>query len=100
MSSPRPDVMSKIQEHAARDPEFRRRLTADPRATLAEALGGPLPADLDIRVVEQTGDTHYLVLPPMEEESVELEDAELAEVAGGHCPWCFSTHGTYCFWTH
>jgi hypothetical protein len=98
--SARSNVVAKIQEHAARDPEFRRRLVADPKATISEALGGAYPDDLDIRIVEETDDTHYLVLPPFEEESVELEDSELAEVAGGHCPYCMFTKGTYCFFTH
>jgi len=94
------NIISKIQEHAARDSEFRGRLLADPQGTLKEVLGGDLPPDMDIRIVEETENTAYLVLPPAEADSVELEDRELAEVAGGHCPYCIFTKGTYCFFTH
>ena len=29
-----------------------------------------------------------------------LDDETLDKVAGGHSPWCFATHGCYCFATH
>lgn len=92
-------ITQKIQEIAAQDPNFRRELMADPRAAIERATGQALPADLDLRVVEEKPNTMYLVLPPAEQASVELEDAELEQVAGGRCPYCMFTKGTYCFFT-
>jgi hypothetical protein len=36
--------------------------------------------------------------PP--EHAEPLDDDALDKVAGGHSPWCFATHGCYCFGTH
>lgn len=69
----------KLLEKARRDPEFRRRLLADPRTVLAE-LGFTLPAGVQLKVVENTADTWYLVLPP----EGELSEDELRSVAGGN----------------
>ena len=67
------------------DDAFRRRLLEDPRAAIERELNTRLPAGVEIRAVEETPDTVYLVLPgrPADIESGELSDRELESVAGG-----------------
>jgi hypothetical protein len=72
-----------IARRAARDPEFRAALLANPRAAMAQVMDGPLPESLSIQVVEEAPDTLHLVLPPAPAAGPQLSDRELAQVAGG-----------------
>lgn len=70
------------------DPEFKARLLADPRATLA-AEGFNVPDSIEVLVMENTPRVVHMVLPPAPAEG-ELEDEALEAVAGGAywgC-WC------------
>jgi hypothetical protein len=79
------------QEHARKlgqvvakawtDEGFKRRLLADPKAVLAEQ-GIAVPAELEVRVCEDTERVHHLVLPRRPAEG-ELSDEQLAGAAGG-----------------
>lgn len=69
------------------DESFRGRLLADPKGTIEQELGKQLPANLEVRVLEETPDTLYLVLPPAGttgRSSDELSEVELEAVAGGY----------------
>lgn len=68
------------------DGSFRERLLTDPKGTIEQELGRKLPKDLKVKVLEETQDTIYLVLPPggtPRRSSDELSDVELDSVAGG-----------------
>ena len=69
-------------ERARTDRTFRRELLANPYGAIA-ALGHTLPAQMEVTVVEETADHLHLVLPSMTPSGVELEDDDLAAVAGG-----------------
>ena len=58
-----PDPESRIVNRALTDAEYRRRLIADPRAVIGEEVGAALPANVRFKVVEETPETVYLVLP-------------------------------------
>ena len=53
----------RLVRRAWRDPEFRARLLADPRAAYAEEFGAAWPEGLEVRVVEERPDLVYLVVP-------------------------------------
>ena len=72
-----------IQARAADDPAFRDQLKADPRGTVERELGGNLPENVQIQVLEETMDQVYLVIPTAP--SAQMSDAELASTAGGGC---------------
>jgi hypothetical protein len=79
-----------IMARAAEDSAFRAQLKSDPKGTLERELGGTLPGDVKINVLEETPTQVYLVLPTVG--SKELTSDELAGVAGGGC-WIGSSSG-------
>ncbi len=54
----------RLIERSVEDEELRRRLLSDPKATVEQELGAKLPEGIEIRAVEETPETIYLVLPP------------------------------------
>lgn len=48
---------------AMKDDGYRARLLDDPRAALAEAVGGDLPGEITVEVLEETPTSIYVVLP-------------------------------------
>lgn len=68
------------------DPDFKSALLADPRAAFSDYLKFPLPDKPALKVVEQTDNAFFIVIPQRPEN---LADSELDQVAGG------SGAGTY-----
>jgi hypothetical protein len=91
----RRDMEAEIIARAMKDEGFARELRADPRAVLEREVGGRLPEGIEIKVVEETPDTLYLVLPARPSPDVELSEAELDRVAGGDTT---STCSGGCLW--
>jgi hypothetical protein len=93
------EMQNHILTKAAQDGAFRRALLAGPKAALQAELaskfpGFPgLPDGLEIKAVEQTKNTVYLVLPPAEPETEVLGDEQLEAVAGGG-NWGCATYNT------
>ena len=74
----RQEIERRLIEKSLQDESFRQRLMEDPKGTVEQELGARLPKEMEIRAVEETQDTIYLVLP-----SEELSKQELDSVAGG-----------------
>ena len=74
------DMKNAILSRAAADGDFRARLIADPKATIASEVGTAIPEGFDVAVHEDSATTAHLVLPP----SPELTDAELEMVSGAN----------------
>src|SRR5215207_2172912 len=82
----RAEVEGRIIQRSLADEVFRQRLLEDPKAAVEQELGTRLPEGVLVRVVEESADTIYLVLPsvsPLGGEGGELSDQELEAVAGG-----------------
>lgn len=60
-----------------KSPEYRSRVVIEPRAVLAE-FGTALPDDVEIRVVDSTADTRYMVLPLRPRHTERMSEPELA----------------------
>jgi hypothetical protein len=78
-------VTRRLIERSLENEEFRQGLLEDPRSAVEQELGTRLPEGVEVRVVEETADTIYLVVPGASPigESGELSDQELEVVAGG-----------------
>jgi hypothetical protein len=82
----RDEVERRLVERSIEDEEFRRRLVDDPKGILEQELGRGLPEGVEVRVVEESADTIYLVLPSasaLGDQGGELSEEELEAVAGG-----------------
>jgi hypothetical protein len=79
---------ARLIARAWKDPRFAEELRRDPRGVIARELAaarvasGPRPG-LEIKVVEETPTTRYLVVPAKPQGAGELSQAELARIRGG-----------------
>jgi hypothetical protein len=90
----RRDMEADIIARALKDEGFARELRADPKAVLEREVG-ELPEGIEIKVVEETPDTLYLVLPARPSPGRQLSDEELDRVAGGNTS---DTCQGFCLW--
>ena len=74
--------MEKAIARAWTDAEYKAKLLSDPKAALAE-IGVDVPANTTLKVVENTADTQYLVLPDFSAANDEISLDDLEQVAGG-----------------
>jgi hypothetical protein len=63
------------------DDGYREELLANPKHAIQQEFGKELPLGLEVRVVEESANVVYLVLPP--KPVVALSDADLQAVVGG-----------------
>ena len=75
-----PAQYGKVIAKAWRDPAFKAKLMADPRAILAEA-GVAIPAGVTVKVLEDTTTHLHFVLPP--KPTGQLSDEALDKAASG-----------------
>lgn len=75
-------IQDKVAQRAT-DPQFRKELLANPKASLEKVLGAEIPSGVNVKVLEENANTYYVVLPHVTQEGAELDDASLEKVAGG-----------------
>jgi hypothetical protein len=85
----RAEIERTLVQRSLEDDSFRQRLLDDPKATVEQELATQLPEDVEVRVVEESADAIYLVLPSTSPivEGEGLSDQELDAVAGGGSVW-------------
>ena len=81
----RAEVERTLVQRSIEDEDFRQRLLDDPKGAVEQELGSRLPEGVEVRAVEESAQTIYLVLPSASPlgQGGELSDQELDEVAGG-----------------
>jgi Nitrile hydratase, alpha chain len=81
----RAEMERRLVQRSLEDDSFRQRLLDDPKGTVEQELGSRLAESTEVRVVEESADTIYLVLPSASVvgEGGELSDEALESVAGG-----------------
>jgi hypothetical protein len=94
----RRDVELQLIEKAWKDDAFRQALLTDPQGVVESELGGKLPAGIQVKVLAESADTFYLVLPANRDRAPagQLTDQQLEAVAGGWTETkCGGTCGGY-----
>jgi|GEM_PF-2525079 hypothetical protein len=69
-----------------KDDAFKQAFLSDPKATLSQEFGTPLPDSLSVEVLPESDQNMVLVLPIRPDTATELSDAELEAVSGGITP--------------
>lgn len=77
------EMVGLIYKFAAQNPEYRASLLSDPKGLLEKQMQQSLPASLNVKVVQETADTLYLIAPYVASAGDELSDEDLEKVAGG-----------------
>jgi hypothetical protein len=80
----RAEVERRLVERSLLDEDFRQRLLDDPKGTMEQELGSAVPEGIEVRVVQESSDTIYLVLPSASSggQGGSLSDQDLEAVAG------------------
>jgi hypothetical protein len=77
----RQEIEAALIAKALAEPAFRQALLSDAKAAIEKEFGVALPAGIDLKVMEETVRTNYLVLPAVVDG--ELTDSDLEAVTGG-----------------
>jgi hypothetical protein len=85
----RAEIERTLVQRSLEDESLGQKLLDDPRGTVEQELGTQLPEGIEVRVVEESAQSIYLVLPSASPlgESGELSERELGAVAGGEGSW-------------
>ena len=80
----RAEFERRLIQRSMEDEDFRQRLLDDPKETVEQELGRQLPEGVEVRVVQESSDTIYLVLPSTSAggQGGSLSDQDLEAVAG------------------
>jgi hypothetical protein len=95
----RAEIERRIIQRSLQEEAFRQKLLDDPKGTLEQKLGRGLPAGVEVRVVEESTDTIYLVLPSasaLGDQGGSLSEEELDAVAGGGTSYILYVDGLTC----
>ena len=81
----RSEMERRLINRSLEDETFRQSLLDDPKGTIEQEFGSRLPVSIEVRVVQESTDTIYLVLPSRAAvaQGGELSDQELEKVSGG-----------------
>lgn len=77
----RSELEQKVVELAWKDAGFKAQLLSDPRAALEQGADLRIPDGVTVKVLEESADTIYVVIP--QNPDAELSEEELEAVAGG-----------------
>jgi hypothetical protein len=93
----RAEMERSIVQRSLQDDSFRQRLLDDPKGTVEQEMGSRLPEGVEVRAMEESANTIYLVLPlrSADLQTGELSDEALEEVAGGGS-WATACQDTSC----
>ncbi|HJM42645.1 MAG: nitrile hydratase subunit alpha [Nitrospinota bacterium] len=66
--------------HWYKSTAYRNRVVVDPRGVLKDEFGTVVPDDVEIRVIDSTADTRFLIIPKRPEGTEGMSEEDLAEL--------------------
>ena len=79
----RGEIQDLLSKFAKTTPSYRAALLKNPKAVVEGQLGSKLPDSIQVKAVEETADTMYVIVPFVPASGAELSDSALEMVAGG-----------------
>ncbi|MDA0812453.1 MAG: NHLP leader peptide family RiPP precursor [Verrucomicrobia bacterium] len=79
----REEIESIVLDNAAKHPQYRSALLANPKKTIETQLNSTLPENVSVEVLQETPSKIFIRLPYVVSEGAELSDEDLEQVAGG-----------------
>ena len=79
------DPIAQLIARASQDAALKQELLNSPKTVIQQEVGISLPEGSDVKVVEETDNNAYIVLPvlPVDSDNEELSEEQLEAVAGG-----------------
>jgi hypothetical protein len=74
------EILDAVTAKALDDDEYKRKLLANPVEVLRDE-GLKIDDDIEIKIVENTEDTIYLVLPSKQVDEIDLEEVDITIIA-------------------
>ena len=78
---PREQLEGQLIRKALKDDAFRQQLMDDPKAAIEKETGLTLPANVQVKTLQETDDLVYLVLPAAPSAQAPLGEGELSSAA-------------------
>lgn len=79
----RGEMQDLLGKFAMENSTYRDTLMKNPRAIVEKQFNMALAPNVKVKVVEETADTIYVIVPPKSAQAGELDDSDLEKVAGG-----------------
>jgi hypothetical protein len=79
----RGEIQDLLSKFSKKTPQYRSALLKNPKAVLEGQMGSKMPPGIQVRAVEETADTMYVIVPYVPKRGAELSDNALEAVAGG-----------------
>jgi hypothetical protein len=79
----RGEIQDLLMKFSKSNPNYREALLKNPKVVLEGQMGGKLPPGINVKAVEETPNTIYVVVPYVAKAGDELSDGDLEAVAGG-----------------
>jgi hypothetical protein len=83
MSMTRGEMQDLLAKFASTNPQYRAALLRNPKAVVAKQFNMAIPDNVQVKAVEESSSTIYVVVPHAVAAGAELDDADLEKVAGG-----------------
>ena len=83
MKMTRGEMQDLLAKFSAGNPTYRTALLKNPKGVVSKQFAITLPDNLNVKVVEESAHTIYIVLPHVVAAGAELADSDLEMVAGG-----------------
>lgn len=83
MEMTRGEMQDLLAKFSSGSDEYRQALVDNPKEVVQKQFALDIPSSVNVKVVEETATTLYIVIPHVVGEGDELSDADLEAVAGG-----------------